>query len=150
MPPNVKVLITPTQYERFEQNKHLAQLNCRLYIRRDHKAGGGFEISTMITNHLFNQQGSGKIGIKSLGKSLSKISKLAMAAAHVAAASGAPQAAAGLAAVGVIGNLAGKGKAPKGAPKVNRYRLAKKNHQILENGDKTIKQRFHDKQHGTR
>jgi hypothetical protein len=122
-PTNVKVLITPTQYERFEKNKHLPQLSCRLYVRRDHKAGGGHEISTMITNPLFEQFGSGKIGVKSLGKSLSKISKLAMAAAPAAAASGAPQVAAGLAAVGVVGTLAGKvGKTQK----ANRYRLAKK------------------------
>ena len=131
MPSNVKVLITPTQYERFEKNKHLAQLSCRLYIRRDHKAGGGFfEISTMISNPLFIQEGSGKICIKSLGKSLSKISKVAMAAAPVAMASGMPQADAGLAAVGVVGSLAGKGKNP---PKANRYRLAKKKN--LENSD---------------
>ena len=132
MPSNVKVLITPTQYERFEKNKHLAQLSCRLYIRRDHKAGGGFEISTMISNPLFVQEGSGKIGIKSLGKSLSKISKLAMTAAPATAAAGMPQAAVGLAAVGVVGTLAGKGKNP---PKANRYRLAKKQNKNLENSD---------------
>ena len=117
----VKVL-SSTQYERFEKNKHIAQLNCRLYIRRDYKGGGGHEISTMITNPLFEQQGSGKIGVKSLGKSLSKISKLAMAAAPVVAASEAPQVAAAMTTVGAVGTLADKGKQPK----ANRYRLAKK------------------------
>ena len=142
MPPsNVKVLITPTQYERFEKNKHLAQLSCRLYIRRDHKAGGGHEISTMITNPLFEQQGNGKIGVKSLGKSLSKISKLAKNAAPIAAAMGAPQAAVGLATVGAVGTLVGKGKPLK----ANRYRLEKKKHRVLETSDQTTKQRFYDK-----
>ena len=130
-PTNVKVLITPTQYERFEKNKHLAQLSCRLYVRRDHKAGGGHEISTMITNPLFEQFGSGKIGVKSLGKSLSKISKLATTAAPIAASMGAPQAAIALATVGAVGNLTGKGKTQK----ANRYRLAKKKHRILKTSD---------------
>ena len=44
-----------------------------------------------------------------------------MSAALVAAAMGAPQAASGLATVGLIDNLIGKGE-----PKGNRYRLAKK------------------------
>ena len=69
-PSNAKVLITPTQYERFENNKHLAQLNCRPYVRRDHKAGGDHDTSTMITNPLFEQVRAGKVGVKSLGKSL--------------------------------------------------------------------------------
>ena len=81
----------------------------------------------MITNPLFEQQGNGKIGVKSLGKSLSKISKLARNAAPIAAVMGAPQAAVGLAAVGAVGTLVGKGDNLKGKPlKANRYRLAKK------------------------
>ena len=112
------MLITPTQYTRFEKNKHLAQLSCRLYIRRDHKAEDGHEISTMITNPIFEQHGSGKVGVKSLGKYLSKLSKLAIATAPMVAAAGAPQAAA----VGAVGNFVGKGRQLK----ANRYRLAKK------------------------
>ena len=131
MPPsNAKVSITPTQYEKSEKNKHLAQLSCRLCIHRNHKSGGGHEISTMITNPIFEHQCNGNIGVKSLGKSLPKISKLARSAAPIAAAAGAPTVAAGLAAVGAVGMLVRKGDILKGKPlkplKTNRYRLAKK------------------------
>ena len=89
----------------------------------------------MITNPLFEQQGAGKIGVKSLGKSLSKLSKLGAAIAPMAAAAGAPQAAVGLAAVGAVGNLVGNGRQPK----ANRYRLAKQNH-ILKLHHKIVEQ----------
>ena len=44
------------------------------------------------------------------GKSISKLSKLAIATAPMVAAVGAPQTAVGLTAVGAVGNLVGKGR----------------------------------------
>ena len=84
----------------------------------------------MITNPIFEQQGNGKIGVKSLGKYISKISKLARSAAPIATVAGVPIVVAGLAAVGVVGTLVGKGDKLKGKPlkplNANGYRLATK------------------------
>ena len=62
-----------------------------------------------------------EVGVRPLGKSLSKLSKLAAATTPMTAAAGAPHAAVGLAAVGAVDNLVGKSHQPK----ANRYRLAK-------------------------
>lgn len=52
--PRMKILISPTQSEKFDRCKHLEYMPIRLYVRKDHKGAGGFEVEASIKNPLYD------------------------------------------------------------------------------------------------
>jgi hypothetical protein len=54
--PTMKILISPTQSEKFERCKHLEYMPIRLYVRKDHRGAGGFEVAASIKNPLYDPE----------------------------------------------------------------------------------------------
>jgi hypothetical protein len=121
----MKVLITPNQYKIFEAHSDMPFLNARLYVRSDPrpgKNGGQFEVPIQISNPHFNtQEGEGK-KFKAFKKIVKKASSAAVAAAPIAASTGNPYAAVGLASAGLVGNVISGGGSVK-PKKISRYSL---------------------------
>ena len=121
----MKVLITPNQYKIFETKKENPFLNARLYVRSDPrpgKSGGQFEVPIQISNPHFNAQEGAGNKFKTLKKIVKSASSAATAAAPIAAQSGNPYAAVGLASAGLIGSAVTGGGSIK-QKKISRYSL---------------------------
>jgi hypothetical protein len=122
----MKVLITPNQYKRFETQSDMPFLNARLYVRADPrpgKTGGQFEVPIQISNPHFNAQNGAGNKFKTLKKIVRNASSAATAAAPLAAQTGNPYAAIGLASAGLVGSAVTGGGSIK-QKKISRYSLA--------------------------
>ena len=121
----MKVLITPNQYKIFEAKKDIPFLNARLYVRADPRpgrSGGQFEVPIQISNpHFTTQEGEGK-KFKAFKKIVKSASSAAASAAPIAASTGNPYAAVGLASAGLVGNVISGGGSVK-PKKISRYSL---------------------------
>ena len=122
----MKLLITPNQYKRFETQSDMPFLNARLYVRADPRpgrSGGQFEVPIQISNPSYNahQEGAGK-KFKAFKKIVKSASSAAIAAAPIAASTGNPYAAIGLASAGLVGNVITGGGSVK-PKKISRYSL---------------------------
>ena len=91
---------------------------------RPGKSGGQFEVPIQISNPHFNaQEGEGK-KFKAFKKIVKNASSAAAAAAPIAASSGNPYAAVGLASAGLVGNVITGGGGSVKQKKISRYSLA--------------------------
>ena len=90
----MKILISPTQLEKFERCKHTEHMPIRLYVRKDHRGAGGYEAaeSIKIQNPLYEPPKTADLeggGIKKNFRSLKRAIKIggnvAAAAAPVVA-----------------------------------------------------------------
>jgi hypothetical protein len=54
--PPLKILISPTQSEKFERCKHMEYMPIRLYVRKDHRGAGGFEVAASMKNPLYDPE----------------------------------------------------------------------------------------------
>jgi hypothetical protein len=96
--PTMKILISPTQSEKFERCRHLEYMPIRLYVRKDHKGAGGFEVEAMIKNPLYDPAEAeihGE-GIKSSVRKLVKVGGRVAGFAAPAVALAAPEVGLGL------------------------------------------------------
>jgi hypothetical protein len=97
----MKILISPTQSAKFERCAHMEYLPIRLYVRKDHRGAGGFEVAGSLKNPLYDPETAALEG-EGIKKSLKRLKKSVKVAGRVAgfAASGAalvaPQIALGL------------------------------------------------------
>jgi hypothetical protein len=81
--PPMKILISPTQSEKFDRCKHMEEMPIRLYVRKDHNGAGGFEIAGSIKNPMYDSETAeleGE-GVKKNLKRLKKTVKIAGKAA---------------------------------------------------------------------
>jgi hypothetical protein len=83
--PTMKILISPTQSEKFDRCKHLEYMPIRLYVRKDHKGAGGFEIEGLMKNPLFDPSEAELAG-EGLRASVRKLKKGVKVAGKVAGA----------------------------------------------------------------
>jgi hypothetical protein len=125
-PPPPKLLITPNQYKRFEAQSDKPFLNARLYVRSDPRpgrSGGQFEVPIQISNpHYTTQEGAGK-KFKAFKNIVKSASSAAIAAAPIAASTGNPYAAVGLASAGLVGSVITGGGSRAEQKKISRYSL---------------------------
>jgi hypothetical protein len=49
----MKILVSPTQSEKFERCAHVEHMPIRLYVRKDHQGNGGYEVASTIKNPLY-------------------------------------------------------------------------------------------------
>jgi hypothetical protein len=79
----MKLLITPTQSEKFERCKHMEHIPIRLYVRKDHRGLGGFEIAGVMKNPLYDAEAAELEG-EGVKKSLRRLKKSVKVAGRVA------------------------------------------------------------------
>jgi hypothetical protein len=85
----MKIIISPTQSEKFERCKHMEQMPIRVYVRKDHKGAGGFEVAGSITNPLYDHQTAAeeaKLEGEGIAKVLKKLKKTGRAVGYAAPA----------------------------------------------------------------
>jgi hypothetical protein len=80
--PAMKLLITPTQSEKFDRCSHLEHIPILLYVRKDHRGAGGFEIAGVMKNPLYDPETAALEG-EGIKKSLRRLKKSVKVAGRV-------------------------------------------------------------------
>jgi hypothetical protein len=75
--PPMKIVITPTQSEKFDRCKHMEDVPIRLYVRKDHNGAGGFEIGGSIKNPMYVVPEAAVLEGDGVVKNLKKVVKVA-------------------------------------------------------------------------
>jgi hypothetical protein len=81
--PPMKILITPTQSEKFDRCKHMEDMPIRMYVRKDRNGAGGFEVAGSIKNPMYDPEAAVLEG-EGVTKNLKKLKKVAKVAGKVA------------------------------------------------------------------
>jgi hypothetical protein len=130
--PPMKMLISPTQSEKFERCAHMEHMPIRLYVRKDHKGAGGFEVAGSMKNPLYDPEtaeleGEGaKKNLKRLKKAV-KFGGKAAGAVAPAVALVAPQIGLGLGVASAATRaVLGDGEVQPSSPVVEEPQLKKK------------------------
>jgi hypothetical protein len=84
-PPPMKILISPTQSEKFERCAHMEYMPIRLYVRKDHKGAGGFEVAGSIKNPLYDPE-TAEIEGEGVKKNIRRLKKVVKIGGKVAGA----------------------------------------------------------------
>lgn len=79
----MKILITPTQAEKFDRCKHSERMSIRLYVRKDHNGKGGFEIPAVIDNPLY-EPGAEDLEGEGVARNMKRLKQAAKSAGKVA------------------------------------------------------------------
>jgi hypothetical protein len=85
----MKILISPTQAEKFDRCKHMEHMPIRVYVRKDHKGAGGFEVAGSIKNPLYDPETAAdeaKLEGEGIAKNMKRLKKAGRAAGFVAPA----------------------------------------------------------------
>jgi hypothetical protein len=70
----MKILISPTQSEKFDRCKHMEHMPIRLYVRKDHNGAGGFEVAGSIKNPMYDPEAAALEG-NGVEKNLKRLKK---------------------------------------------------------------------------
>jgi hypothetical protein len=81
--PPMKILISPTQSEKFERCAHMEYMPIRLYVRKDHKGAGGFEVAGSIKNPLYDPE-TAELEGEGVKKNLKRLKKAVKVGGKVA------------------------------------------------------------------
>jgi hypothetical protein len=83
--PTMKILISPTQSEKFDRCKHLEYMPIRLYVRKDHRGAGGFEVAASIKNPLYDPE-TAELEGEGVKKNIRRLKKIVKVGGKVAGA----------------------------------------------------------------
>jgi hypothetical protein len=80
--PMMKILVSPTQSEKFERCAHILDMPIRLYVRKDHQGNGGYEVASTIKNPLYDPE-TAELEGEGVKKNIKRLKKTVKAAGKV-------------------------------------------------------------------